>query len=68
MHPLIKKFWEEEGHAVIGPSIIDSCEIYIGTGPFYLIEMVAHGNMHRFNGIWYSEEEMLKLIKMKSFI
>jgi len=68
MNPLIKKFWEDAGHTVLGPSIIDSYEIHIGPGPIRLIEMIAHGNKYRFNKQWYSEEEMLRIIKLKAFV
>lgn len=69
MNPLIRKFWEDTGHTVHGPSIIDSYTIYIGTAPsIFLIETIAHGNMYRFNKKWYFEEEMLRIIKIKAFI
>jgi hypothetical protein len=67
MHPEIKKFWEDAGHTVLGPSIIETYEIHIGPGPGRLIQMIAHGNHHRFNKKWYSEEEMLRIIKLKAF-
>jgi len=68
MHPEIRKFWEDAGHVVHGPSIIDTYEIYIGPGPARLIETIAHGNKYRFNKQWYSEEEALRIIKLKAFL
>jgi hypothetical protein len=68
MHPEIRKFWEDAGHKLIGPSLIDTWEIHRGPGPFYLIDVVCHGNRHRINKEWYSEEEMLRIIRLKAFI
>ena len=68
MNSLIRKFWENIG-TVYGPSsIIESYNVYIGTGPIRKIEIVAHGNKYRFDKKWYSEEEMLRIIKIKAFI
>lgn len=67
MNLLIRKFWEDIG-TVYGPSILESYEVHIGSGPIRLIEIVAHGNLYRFNKKWYSEEEMLRIIKIKAFI
>ena len=70
MHPDIKKFWEDTGHTLHGPSLIDSWTIYVDTGgviPIYLIETVCHGDRYRFKKEWYSEEEMLRIIKLKAF-
>jgi hypothetical protein len=73
IHPEIKKFWEEAGHTVVGPSLIDSWEIHISTDPtgvwpLYRIEIICHGDRYRYNGQWYSEEEMLRIIKLKAFL
>jgi hypothetical protein len=68
MHPEIKKFWEDAGHILHGPSLIESWEIHIGHAPIWRIETVCHGDRHRFNGEWYSEEEMLRIIKQKAFL
>jgi hypothetical protein len=70
MHPDIKEFWIKKGYTPIGgtsPTYI--WEVYIDLGMnISLIEVVCHGNKYRFNKEWYSEEEMLKLIKLKAFI
>lgn len=72
MHPEIKEFWEKTGHKLVGPTAIDSWEIYIKLetwlGSAFKIETVCHGDRYRFENEWYSEEEMLKLIKLKAFI
>jgi hypothetical protein len=68
MNPLIRKFWEDAGKAVYGPNAKGSYTIYIGAEPIFLIETIAHGDMYRFNKKWYSEEEMLRIIKIKAFI
>lgn len=73
MHPEIKRFWIETGHQLVGPTAINSWEIHIKLGEGWLgqlckIETVCHGNRYRFENEWYSEEEMLKLIKLKAFI
>jgi hypothetical protein len=71
MHPEIKKFWQDAGYRV-GNDISGIIYGYKGLpgGPLsiYKIETLAFGNRHRFNGIWYSEEEMLKIIRLKAFI
>jgi hypothetical protein len=70
MHPKIKEFWIKEGHTIHGghaPMYI--WELYIEVGPgISIIETVCHGNKYRFNKEWYSEEEMLKIVKMKAFL
>jgi hypothetical protein len=68
MHPEIKKFWEDAGHMVRGPTLINSYEIYVGQAPIWRIETIAHGNRYRFNSEWYSEEEMLRIVRLKAFI
>ena len=67
MNSEIKKFWEKLGH-VSGPTLINSWEIYIGDGPIYRIETIAHGNKYRFENKWYSEEEMLRIVRLKAFL
>ncbi len=80
MHPDIRKFWEDAGYVISEPGYIDSMgsRIQMGTITGYkalspnpcicLIEVIAFGDKHRINGQWYSEEEMLKIIKLKAFI
>ena len=70
MHPKIKKFWiSKRDHDLSwsGP-VMDIWSVFIGCGNIRKIETVCHGDKYRFNGEWYSEEEMLKIIKMKAFI
>lgn len=72
MHPEIKDFWIKAGHTPHGghpPTYIWEINIHLG-GPLsiYLIETVCHGNRYRYNKEWYSEEEMLKIIKLKAFL
>ena len=70
MHPEIRKFWETTSE-IVGPTLIGSYEIYVPVGgplPIFRIETIAHGNKYRFDGKWYSEEEMLRLVKMKAFL
>lgn len=72
MHSEIKKFWQDAGYTPSGgepPTYIWEIHIPIG-GPFNisLIEIVCHGNEYLFNKEWYSEEEMLRIIKQKAFL
>jgi hypothetical protein len=71
MHPKIKEFWlKQPNHELIGPiapGLMDIWEIYIGKGPSFIIETVCHGDKHRYNGQWYSEDEMLSLINLITF-
>jgi len=72
MHPEIKKFWEATGHPLYGSpsSIIGIWELHIHVGgPLSIsrIEIVCHGDKHRFQNKWYSEEEMLAIIKLIAF-
>ena len=69
MHPKIKEFWtKKRHHELVGPSFIDSWEVYIGEGLIRKIETVAHGNRYRYENEWYTEEEMLRLIEQKAFL
>jgi len=81
MHPEIKKFWEDAGYSVTEPGYITDPkgeQIQLGTISGYKkaaynsavskIETIAFGNQHRFNGKWYSEEDMLRIIRLKIFI
>lgn len=71
MHAAIKKFWtKKRGYRLVGPTLIDSWEIHIPVGgPFnmFRIETVCHGDKYHYNNEWYSEAEMLKIVKMKAF-
>lgn len=72
MHPEIKKFWEKAGHTLYHtPPPMDLWEVHIHTGgdlPIYRIETVCHGNEYRFDNHWYSESEMLRVIRLKAFL
>ena len=70
MHPAIKEFWIKEGHTLIGghpPTYIWEVHIDLVMS-MSLIEVVCHGNRHRYKKEWYSEEEMLRIIKQKAFL
>lgn len=81
MHPEIKKFWKDAGYSIESePGYITDPggnRIQLGTITAYKktdlkfavskIETIAFGDQHRFNGEWYSEEEMLRIIKLKAF-
>lgn len=57
---------------------LDGEVIYLGTvtgylnlgGPFNITRMdtLAFGDQHRYKGVWYTEEQMLKIVKMKAFL
>jgi hypothetical protein len=75
MHPEIKKFWIEAGYILIGgqpPTYIWEIHINLGISGLgidvYRMETVCHGNKYRFNKEWYSEEEALKIVKLKAFL
>lgn len=70
MHPDIKAFWIAEGLTPMGGiSPTFTWEVHIDLGmSIYRIEVVCHGNRHRYKNKWYSEEEMLRLIKQKAFL
>jgi hypothetical protein len=71
MHSEIKKFWEDAGHFLYGGGgITDIWEIRIPLSdlPIYRIEVVAHSNTYRFDGQWYSEEEALRIVRLKAFL
>lgn len=68
MHPDIRKFYEDAGYTVLGPSKLSSYEIHIGNEPFRLIKVICHGNKYYFNKEWYSEEKMLRIVRLKVFI
>ena len=71
MHPDIKSFWIKKGHTIHGgepPMYIWSIHIDLGMNMFR-IETVCHGNKYRYNEEWYSEQEMLRIIKnMRAFL
>jgi hypothetical protein len=66
---------ENQESSVTGP---DGKVIYLGTvtghlnlgGPFNISRMdtLAFGDQHRFKGVWYSEEQMLRIIRLKAFL
>ena len=81
MHPEIKKFWEDAGYIIEEPGYItdpNGDRIQSGTVLGYKrldpnssisrIETIAFGNQYRINNKWYSEEEMLIIIRLKVFI
>ena len=67
MNPEIQKFWEDSGYIL---SNVDQTITAIVTGYkyepdalFHPIETIAFGNTYRINGNWYTEEEMLRIIR-----
>jgi hypothetical protein len=81
MHPEIKKFWEDAGYIIEEPGYITDPigdRIQSGTVSGYkkigpnscisIIETLAFGNSHRINKKWYSEEDMLRIIRLKTFL
>jgi hypothetical protein len=71
MHPEIKKFWEDIGYT-IEPGDARIQAIYGQRKPnefgIRKIEVLMFNNEYRFQTRWVSEEEMLKIIKLKAFI
>jgi len=67
INPEIKRFWEKRGE-VSGPTLIDSWECYLGKLPIRQIVTIAHGNKYYYEKEWYTEEQMLKILKMKAFL
>jgi len=81
MHPDIKEFWEKRGQSIGGYSfsaidvwfVISDPEYYNQGGPppplkDDIIYMSAKIKNYRLNDLWYSEEEMLRIIKQKAFL
>jgi hypothetical protein len=81
MHPDIKKFWENFGRPIGGYSFSAVDVWFVRSDPEYydqggpppplnedIIFMNGKNNPYRMHGQWYSEEEMLKIIKMKAFL
>lgn len=71
MHPEIKKFWEDAGYT-IEPGDARIQAIY-GQGKVNefggrKIEVLMFNGEYRFGSKWVSEEEMLRIIKLKAFI
>lgn len=71
MHPEIKKFWEEAGWEIenenqeLSGTVTATKKIDFAMG---IIETIAFGNEHRYNGKWFTEEEMLRIIRMHAFL
>lgn len=80
MHPEIKKFWESEGYSISNEdqkmtgTVSGYKSIKVDADSQYAIiskiETLAFGDRYRWpsNGQWYSEEEMLRIIKQKAFL
>lgn len=66
---------EDQTHSVTGP---DGKAIYLGTvtghlplgGPLLIarLDTLAFGKEHRFKEKWYSEEQMLRIVRLKAFL
>lgn len=73
MHPDIRKFWEAAGYRIenadqIGTGVVSGVKRTSSKFDVSIIEVIGFGDRHRFNKVWYSEEEMLRLIKMKALL
>lgn len=82
MHPEIKKFWERRGKSLGGYSFSGLDVWFIRSDPEYYdqggpppplkkdIVYIRSGKdkKYRLDDLCYSEEKMLRLIKMKAFI
>jgi len=66
---------EDQTQSVTGP---DGKVIYLGTvtghfslgGPFNIsiTDTLAFGDRHRYRGVWYTEEQMLRFVRLKAFL
>ena len=73
MHPEIKKFWQDEGYSISNEDqttfgTVSGYKTVINAPFISMIETLAFGDQYRFKGEWYSEEEMLRIIRLKAFI
>lgn len=71
MHPEIKKFWQEAGYRITNEEQVLSgvvSGIQQMSASIGRIDTLAFGDRHRFNGVWYSEEQMLRIIRLKAFL
>jgi hypothetical protein len=72
MHPDIRKFWEDAGYHVGIPSALTQIsEGWKRTDEDSWIRLLvtcSHGKSYLFNKKWYSEKDMLKIIKLKVFL
>jgi hypothetical protein len=71
IHPEIKKFWENQGFEVREPWFSRSQYIY-GYKNSFISKLIARTDLndsyeYLFKN-WKSEEEMLRLIKLKAFL
>lgn len=70
IHPEIKKFWEDSGYVIDNK---DQVESSITRGykslpdGWTMLKIIAMSGSYHFNKQWYSEEQMLKIIKLKAF-
>lgn len=64
MHVEIKKFWEEAGYTV---NEVDWISL-ITAQKDDCLETIAFGDTYKFKNKWYSEEEMLRIIRLKAFM
>ena len=77
MHPEIRKFWEDAGYEIEIYSTKDKKKLAYGYKGLkspnqfnndWSCATLMFGNQYRFNGNWLSEEDLLKIIKLKAFI
>jgi hypothetical protein len=69
MHPEIKKFWYDDGYESVieetGGTIIG----YMRLSDYCCrMDTLGFGDRCRYKGKWYSEEQMLRIIRLKAFL
>jgi uncharacterized lipoprotein len=70
IHPIIKKFWEDQGYTISNEDQTLSATVTANkmTWPLFTEETIAYGDQYRYENKWYSEKEMLKIIELTAFI
>lgn len=68
MHPEIKKFWEDAGYSISNENLESSSVITARKSDSPILETIGFGDTYKFKNKWYSEEEMLRIIRMKAFM
>jgi hypothetical protein len=73
MHPEIEKFWKDAGYRLsnkelhISGVVTGYKETYPGSC-VSIIEIISFVRDYRFKDKWYSEEEMLRIVRLKAFL
>lgn len=69
MHPEIANFWENSGHILQllgGYWLAQKGKLHIKVA--YSCSFLSYPTLYIWDGVFTSEEKMLKIIKMKAFI